>query len=114
MIAERLRAAVRAEKWQLDYLFDLGFQAWLVHIGVVTATAAVLLAALPDDTWVPVWIAAMVLLSASLSLLARYYKLNAPEDEASARKRGAAHTFLTLLVGIGWGLGAFGAAAGEF
>ncbi len=114
MIAERLRAAVRAEKWQLDYLFDLGFQAWLVHIGVVTATAAVLLAALPDDAWVPVWIAAMVLLSASLSLLARYYKLNPPEDEASARKRGAAHTFLTLLVGIGWGLGAFGAAAGEF
>ena len=114
MNTERLHAAMRAERLQLDYLFDLGFQAWFVHIGVVTATAAVLLAAFPDDIWVSVWIAVMVLLSASLSLLARYYKRAAPESDEAARRRGIAHTCLTLLVGIGWGLGAFGAAAGEF
>lgn len=114
MNTERLRAAMRAERWQLDYLFDLGFQAWFVHIGVVIATAAVLLAAFPDEIWVSVWIAVMILLSASLSLLARYYKKAAPGSDEAARRRGIAHTYLTLLVGIGWGLGAFGAAAGEF
>ena len=59
MIVEQLRAASRAEKWQLDYLFDLSFQAWLVHIGVVTAVMALLVYVRPGEVWPFVWYAAM-------------------------------------------------------
>ncbi|MEP5926084.1 MAG: hybrid sensor histidine kinase/response regulator, partial [Nitratireductor sp.] len=59
MLRERLRALGHAEKWQLDYLFDLSFQAWLVHIGVVTATVALLAYAWPGDVWPWIWYAAI-------------------------------------------------------
>lgn len=111
---ERVRGYFRAERWQLDYLFDLGFQAWLVHVGVVAATAGVLVNAHPEDRWPLLWCAAMVLLSLSLSLLARFYVRRPPAGDEAARRFGVAHTSLTFLVGIAWGLGAFGAATGEF
>lgn len=114
MNLEGLRAIGRAEKWQLDYLFDLGFQAWLVHIGVVAATAAGIVNAHPEDRWPLFWCVAMVLLSLSLSLLARFYVRRPPADEPSAQRYGIAHTGLTALVGITWGLGGFGAATGDF
>ncbi|MDO8837503.1 MAG: ATP-binding protein [Parvibaculum sp.] len=114
MAPERARGYFRAERWQLDYLFDLGFQAWLVHVGVVAATAGVLVNAHPEDRWPLLWCAAMVLLSLSLSLLARFYVRRPPAGDEAARRFGVAHTSLTFLVGIAWGLGAFGAATGEF
>lgn len=111
---ERVRVYFRAERWQLDYLFDFGFQAWIVHIGVVAATAGVLVGAHPDAGWPLLWAAAMALLSLALSLLARFYVRRPPAGDEAARRLGAAHTSLTFLVGIVWGLGAFGAATGEF
>ena len=50
MTVERIRSFAGAERWQLDYLFDLGFQAWFVHVGVVTATTGVLVVTHPDET----------------------------------------------------------------
>lgn len=114
MLKERLRAVGHAEKWQLDYLFDLSFQAWLVHIGVVTATVALLAYAWPGEAWPWAWYAAICSLSAALAALAWLYTHNGPQDEDAARPYGVAHTLLTFLVGISWGLGAFGAATGEF
>ncbi|WP_339830895.1 hybrid sensor histidine kinase/response regulator [uncultured Parvibaculum sp.] len=111
---ERVRVYFRAERWQLDRLFDLGFQAWLVHIGVVAATVVVLIRVHPDAAWPLIWGGAMVLLSLSLSLLARFYVRRPPADDDAARRFGVAHTSLTFLVGMAWGLGAFGAATGDF
>lgn len=114
MIIERLRAASRAEKWQLDYLFDLSFQAWLVHIGVVTAVMALLVYVWPGEVWPYLWYAAMCALSAGLAALAWRYTHGRPADEDEARPYGLAHTALTTLVGIAWGVGAFGTATGDF
>ena len=114
MTIGRLRAASRAEKWQLDYLFDLSFQAWLVHIGVVTAVMALLVYVWPDEIWPFVWYAAMCAFSGGLAALAWRYTHRRPADEREARPYGLAHTALTTLVGITWGLGAFGAATGDF
>ncbi|MGB5950251.1 MAG: hybrid sensor histidine kinase/response regulator [Parvibaculum sp.] len=114
MIVEQLRAASRAEKWQLDYLFDLSFQAWLVHIGVVTAVMALLVYVRPGEVWPFVWYAAMCAFSAGLAALAWRYTHRRPVDDDEARPYGLAHTALTALVGIAWGLGAFGTATGEF
>ena len=114
MIIERLRAFGHAEKWQLDYLFDLSFQAWRVHIGVVTATVALLAFAFPGEAWPWIWYAAICSLSAALAALAWRYTRDRPQDDDAARPHGVAHTRLTFLVGISWGLGAFGAATGEF
>ncbi|MCF8469751.1 MAG: hybrid sensor histidine kinase/response regulator, partial [Parvibaculum sp.] len=114
MMMERLRAAMRAETWQLDYLFDLSVQAWIVHIGVVTAVFGIFVVTWPDEIWPFVWYAAICLLSILLALLARRYIRDCPADEAAAQPYGVAHTALTTLVGIVWGLGAFGAATGEF
>ncbi len=111
---ERFRDYFHAERWQLDYLFDLGFQAWLVHVGVVAATAVVLARVHPDADWPLLWGAAMAVLSLSLSLLARFYVRRTPADDAAVRRFGVVHTGLTFLVGIVWGLGAFGAATGSF
>jgi len=114
MIMERFRAASHAEKWQLDYLFDLSFQAWLVHIGVVTAVMALLVYVWPGEVWPFVWYAAMCAFSGGLAALAWYYTHRRPADEGEAHPYGLAHTGLTTLVGITWGLGAFGAATGDF
>ncbi|MBC7103032.1 MAG: hybrid sensor histidine kinase/response regulator [Parvibaculum sp.] len=114
MLKERLHAVGHAEKWQLDYLFDLSFQAWLVHIGVVTATVALLVYAWPGEAWPWVWYAAICGLSAALAALAWRYTHDRPADEDAARPYGVAHTALTFFVGISWGLGAFGAATGDF
>jgi len=114
MIMERFRAASHAEKWQLDYLFDLSFQAWLVHIGVVTAVMALLVYVWPGEVWPFAWYAAMCAFSGGLAALARHYTHRRPADEGEAHPYGLAHTGLTTLVGITWGLGAFGAATGDF
>ncbi|MAM95207.1 hybrid sensor histidine kinase/response regulator [Parvibaculum sp.] len=114
MLRERLHAFGSAEKWQLDYLFDLSFQAWLVHIGVVTATMALLVYAWPGETWPWVWYAAICSFSVALAVLAWHYTHDRPEDDAAARPYGVAHSVLTFFVGMSWGLGAFGAATGDF
>ncbi len=114
MVIDRLRAAGRAEKWQLDYLFDLSVQAWIVHIGVVTATVALLVYVWPGEIWPWAWYAIICSLSIGLAALAWRYTHDGPQDEAAAQPYGVAHTVLTFLVGVTWGLGAFGAATGEF
>lgn len=111
---ERLRAAVRVEKWQLDYLFDLSFLFWLMHIGVVTAVFCLFSVIWSGEIWPLVWYAAICLLSVSFALLARRYVHDSPVGEAAARPYGIVHTALTTLVGVVWGLGAFGAATGTF
>lgn len=100
-------------RWQLDYLFDLGFAGWIVHIGVVSLTGAVLVASQGAQLWIVLWLAAMLALSASLSFISYRYTRGAPRDDAVALF-GWLHSILTGVVGLVWGLGALGAADGDF
>jgi signal transduction histidine kinase len=115
---DRLREARRriasVEKWQLDYLFDLGFQGWVVHMGVIALTSFFLAYSFDYAPWVLFWGAGMAVLSASLAALCRVYVSRQPVPLPSALKAGWAHSALTALVGLFWGGGAFGAAQGSF
>jgi len=103
-----------AERWQLDYLFDLGFQGWLVHIGVISLTAAFLFYSLPGTVWPLYWAGLMAFLSAALVGLSYYYESRQNLTLPQAKRAGYLHTLLTGCVGITWGTGAFGAASGTF
>lgn len=110
----RFSTLLKTEHWQVRYLFDLGFQGWMVHIGVVLLTAWMILAVLPDAEWPFLWLGAMVVLSITLGLLCRRFATAREEDEASLLRAGYAHTGLTAIVGLVWAAGAFGATAGSF
>jgi len=112
--APRRKTALTAERWQLDYLFDLGFQGWLVHIGVISLTAAFLFYALPGAVWPLYWAGLMAFFSAGLAGLSYYYVARQSLTLLQAERAGYLHTLLTGCVGITWGAGAFGAASGPF
>ena len=110
-----IRRLFVTEPWQLDYLFDLGFQGWLVHIGVIALTCTLLTNALPDGVWPFWWAGVMVLLSLTLATLSRYQsrrKISAERRET--RGAGWLHTVLTTIVGLVWGSGAIGAGEASF
>jgi len=102
------------DKWQLNLLFELGLIAWLIHAGVVCLAAMALFYGNPQAVWPAAWLAAMLALSAMLAILSRLYTARQPMSWERARRFGAAHTALTAMVGLNWGLGALGASHYSF
>lgn len=102
------------EHWQINYLFDLGMQGWLVHIGVVGLTGTLLMNALPAATWPPLWVGNMLLLSMALAALSWHQSHRPGKSFREIQTAGYAHTTLTTMVGLVWGSGAFGAAHASF
>ncbi len=109
----RKSAFLKTEPWQLRYLFDLGFQGWMVHVGVVLLTSSMMVSALPEARWPFLWLGAMLLLSVTLGFLCRAHATGAYSDERLIRA-GYAHTALTGAVGLVWAAGALGVTAGSF
>ncbi|RFP91118.1 response regulator [Rhodobacteraceae bacterium 63075] len=103
-----------ARHWQVDYLFDLGFQGWLVHIGVIGLTSTLLINALPDSTWPFWWSGIMVLLSLTLASLCRYQSRRKSKFGHATLRAGWFHTGLTTIVGLTWGSGAISASEASF
>ncbi|UYN99921.1 MAG: hybrid sensor histidine kinase/response regulator [Devosia sp.] len=96
----------RTETWQVRYLFDLGFQGWLVHIGVVGLTGWLLVGANPDAMWPVLWTGLMLVLSVLMALLCKTHASGTRHSEYEFRRAGWGHTILTALVGLTWGYGA--------
>lgn len=98
-------------RWQLSYLFDLGFQGWLTHCFVVSFTF------LTQDTSLfamQVWLATMLSLSLALAFLCRYIAGSNAISASRLRSAGWVHTILTTIVGITWGAGAIWVSHGSF
>tara|TARA_R110000824_G_scaffold399843_1_gene606101 strand:+ start:183991 stop:185772 length:1782 start_codon:yes stop_codon:yes gene_type:complete len=110
----QLKDFLSAQKWQLDYLFDLAVQGWFVHLGVFLATTIMLVSALPDHEWPLIWGASMGFLTFSHIFLAFSYKRRNAQNRASVPVFAGFHSGLTALVGLCWGAGAFGASSGGF
>ncbi len=102
------------QPWQFDYLFDLGFQGWLVHVGVIGLTTTLLINALPESIWPFWWSGIMVILSLTLATLCRYQSRRKTKLGHATRKAGWFHTGLTTIVGLVWGSGAIGAGEASF
>ena len=102
------------DDWQINYLFDLGFQGWLVHIGVISLTGTLLLKALPYSAWPLWWTSAMVVLSITLAILSRYEASRGEKSGQETRTAGWLHSAFTTIVGLLWGSGAIGAATANF
>ena len=96
----------RTETWQIRYLFDLGFQGWLVHIGVVSLTGSLLIGANPGATWPFFWTGLMLVLSISMASLSKTHSSHLRHSAYDYRSAGWMHTTLTALVGLTWGYGA--------
>ena len=79
----QLKDFLSAQKWQLDYLFDLAVQGWFVHLGVFLATTIMLVSALPDHEWPLIWGASMGFLTFSHIFLAFSYKRRSAQNRAS-------------------------------
>jgi signal transduction histidine kinase len=108
------RRFLETQPWQLDYLFNLGFQSWIVHVAVVMLTTALLVNALPESTWPFWWSGIMVLLSLFLAALCRHQSRRSFEVGHASRHVGWFHTGLTTMVGLVWGGGAIGAGEASF
>lgn len=96
----------RTEPWQLRYLFDLGFQGWLVHIGVVLLTGSLLVGANPGAAWPFFWTGVMLVLSVTMAALSKAHSTASPHSDYEYIRAGWGHTILTTLVGLVWGYGA--------
>jgi signal transduction histidine kinase len=100
--------------WELDLLFGLGLSAWIVHAGVVVLTASMLFGLIDDIAFVTAWLAAMLILSAGLAAISQRYSRRKPATEKQRDRYALAHSLLTACAGLGWGTGAFVAAAFSF
>ena len=96
----------RTEIWQLRYLFDMGFQGWLVHIGVVLLTGSLLIGSNAGAAWPFLWMGVMLALSLAMAALSKAYAAASRHSEYEYVRAGWWHTILTTLVGITWGHGA--------
>lgn len=110
----RFSTLLKTEPWQIRYLFDLGFQGWVVHVGVVSLTAWMIMAALPQAEWPYLWLGAMLALSIALGLLCRSYATGSGHNDENLIRAGYVHTATTGVVGLVWAAGALGSTAGSF
>lgn len=95
--------------WREDYLFSIAIRSWLVHLGVVILTYAILVTE-RQPSWLNAWLALMLAGSAYLGLLSlRYPNRQEPAPER-ARQFSALHSIVIAGVGLCWGLGAVGVA----
>lgn len=94
-------------RWRLDYLFALGSASWLVHLCVAGLTATALYHA-GGVTWAIWWFAVMAVVSLAMIGLGLSWRRN---ESGDAGLHGAAHTGMTALAGLAWGLGAMLVAA---
>ena len=92
--------AMDTPHWRLDYLFALGPASWLVHLCVTGLSAAALIHA-GAGPWVAGWVAVMAAVSLAMIGLSLAWR-----GTADAASYGAAHTWLTALAGLAWGMGA--------
>lgn len=106
--------AADSETWQLDLLFDLGFYAWLIHVGVVSLVAAMLIGVDPGKPWPIVWWGLMLVLSGALATISRAYVSRRPVVPDLATRLGLLHSAFTAAVGLTWGAGALAISAGSF
>lgn len=102
------------ERWQFDYLFQLGFQGWLIHVGVVTLVLFVLRSSFPGENWPWLWWGTMLVLSLGLAALCRANSPSHARDTDEVLSAGRMHSLLTAIVGLTWGAGAIGAAGASF
>ncbi len=104
----KISAALRPQPWQLKYLFKIGSYSWLVHIVVVIL---VFFAIRAKGDFFAFWLIAMI---AASSLMTGISRLGAGLDQQSQSRLllrlGAAHTLLTIIVGVLWGAGAIAAS----
>ncbi len=100
--------------WRLDYLFSIGASSWLIHLGVVTLTFAVLFdssAAEWERSWVVAWFVVMLILTLVLAGTSLAHTRNWLPG-VPAWRLGAGHSMATALVGLAWGGGAIACALG--
>ncbi|MCO5093595.1 hybrid sensor histidine kinase/response regulator [Bosea sp. (in: a-proteobacteria)] len=92
-----------APHWRLDYLSSIGTASWLIHL-CVAVLAGIELFRAGAGAWVPAWTAAIVLVSMAMIALGLLYRHGAAWPRPSAFAQ--AHSLLTGLTGLGWGVGA--------
>ncbi len=109
-----LSKAVADQDWQLDLLFGLGLSAWAIHAGVVLLTAGMLFGLTDGIAFTTAWLAAMLILSASLAALSWKYSRRRPATKLQQDRYALAHSLLTACAGLGWGAGALFAAGFSF
>ena len=97
---------LRTAPWQIRYLFDLGLQSWIVHIGVVLLTGTLLAYGNSDATWPYMWISVMVALSIAMIALSYTCSYRSNRPDSYLIHAGWAHSLLTTLVGLTWGYAA--------
>ena len=100
------RQLFRTEPWQLRYLFDLGFQGWLVHIAVVLLTGLLLIGANPGVAWPVFWMGLMLVLSITMAALSKAHSPAARRSDHDYIRAGWVHTIVTAFIGLTWGCGA--------
>lgn len=100
------RQLFRTEPWQLRYLFDLGFQGWLVHIAVVLLTGLLLIGANPGVAWPVFWMGLMLVLSITMAALSKAHSPAARRSDHDFIRAGWVHTIVTAFIGLTWGCGA--------
>lgn len=89
--------------WRLDYLSSIGTASWLIHL-CVAVLAGIELFRAGAGAWVPVWTVAIVLVSMAMIALGFLYRRSMAWLQPSVF--AVAHSALTGLTGLGWGIGA--------
>lgn len=90
-------------EWRFDYLFSIGTASWIVHFCVIILGGVVLYET-GSGVWVAGWAAVMAVFSLSMMMLAVAYNRRRPSSPAA--RYGLAHSVLTGMAGLGWGIGA--------
>lgn len=103
-----------AKDWQLRYLFQLGCHSWLIHIAVACLTGYILHDAQPGAVWSKIWVGVMLAASMMMVCICWFFSLRAEKETDGLQRGGYLHSIVTSIVGIIWGVGAFGAAGVNF